>query len=171
MNGFDVLVLVLVAAFVMLGLFRGLLRLGLSIGGLVVGLLLAIRFEDAATPHVHKFINSDLWAPMVAFVGIVVVVVVGSVIASVLLHRFLKVAHLAWVDRILGASAGLLAAIFLSAGISMVLATAGSKGPPVLKESALAPITLTVSRAIVKLAPAELKARFEEGMRQINAAS
>ena len=171
MNGFDLLVLVLATAFVMLGLFRGLLRLALSIGGLLLGLLLAIRWEDAATPHVRKFVDSDLWAPMIAFVGIVVLVVVASVLASAVLHRFLKVAHLAWVDRILGASAGLLAAVFLSAGISLILASASPDGPPVLQKSTLAPITLSLSRAIVKLAPAELRARFDAGMRQIRAAS
>ena len=91
---------------------------------------------------------------------------VGGVAVGFVLRKILKAAHLAWVDRLLGASVGLLGALFLSAGLSIFLAAGLPGDSRLLADSALAPITLRLSRAIVQLAPPSLRERFDEGLRR-----
>ena len=159
-------ILVLAAGLGLVGAFRGLIRMGLGIAGLVVGIFLAMRWEERVTPMVRRVVDSELWAPMIAFIGIVVIVVLAAVAASMLLQRILRLAHLAWVDRLLGASVGLLGAVFLSAALSIFLAAGLPADSRLLADSALAPITLRLSRAIVRLAPPSLRDRFDQGMRR-----
>ena len=169
MNAFDVVILALAAGLGLLGAFRGLIRMALGIGGLVVGILLAIRWEERATPAVKRVLDSDLWAPMVAFVGIVVVVVLAAVAARILLRRLVKLAHLAWMDRALGVGVGLMGALLLSAALSIFLAAGLPGDSRLLADSTLAPVTLRVSGAVVRLAPLALRKRFDDGMARFRA--
>ena len=164
MNAFDVFILALAAGLVLLGAFRGLIRMALGLGGLFLGILLAIRWEERATPAVKRVVDSDLWAPLIAFVGIVVVVVLAAVATGILLRRLLKLAKLAWMDRALGAGVGLLGALLLSAALSIFLAAGLPEDSRLLADSTLAPLTLRVSGAVVRLAPPSLRKRFDEGM-------
>jgi len=167
MNGFDLLVLLAAALFVLFGAYRGLLRLGLGLAGLVVGLFLALRWEGALTPYVRRIIDSDLWAPLLSFVGVVVAVVIASLVVAWALRSVLKVAHLLWIDRILGATAGLLCAALLAGGVAVILASDLPPDSRLLADSALAPYTLQISRGVVRLAPEGLRQRFEAGLERI----
>jgi len=169
MNAFDLVILALAAGLALLGAFRGLIRLALGAGGLLVGILLAIRWEERATPAVKRVLDSDLWAPMVAFVGIVVIVVLAAVAAGILLRRLLKLANLAWMDRALGAGVGLLGALLLSAALSIFLAAGLPGDSRLLADSSLAPVTLRLSGAVVRLAPPSLRKRFDDGMARFRA--
>ena len=168
MNGLDIFILALAAALGLLGAFRGLIRLGFGITGLVLGILLAVRWEERTTPIVRRVVDSDLWAPMFAFTGVVVAVVLAAIAVSTLLRRVLKLAHLAWVDRALGATAGVLGALLLSAGLSIFLAAGLPVGSRLLSDSTLAPVTLRVSHAVVRLAPPALRQRFEDGIQRLD---
>lgn len=163
-NGFDMFLLVLGLVLVLLGLFRGLVRMAVGTGGLVLGILLAIRVEERATPLVRKVVDSELWGSMIAFVGIVVSVVLAAAVVSFLLRKLLKAANLAWLDRGMGAAVGLVGALFLSAALSMILAAGLPRNSRLLADSKLAPITLRLSGALVRLAPPSLRQRFDEGV-------
>jgi uncharacterized membrane protein required for colicin V production len=166
-NRFDVLLLVLAAALALLGAWRGLLRLGLGVAGLVGGIALAIRWEERATPLMRRVIDSDLWAPLAAFSAIVVAVAVAAGLLSVLLHGLLRRTRLAWVDRVAGAVAGVLAAFLISAGASVLLAAGLPRDSRLLADSALAPATLKVGAAVARVAPPDLRRRFEDGMKRL----
>jgi membrane protein required for colicin V production len=166
-NGFDMFVLVLGLVLVLLGLFRGLVRMAVGLGGLVLGIFLAIRFEERATPLVRRVVDSELWGSMIAFVGIVVGVVLAAAVVSFVLRKLLKAANLAWVDRGLGAAVGLVGALFLSAALSIILTAGLPRDSRLLADSKLAPITLRLSVALVRLAPPSLRQRFDAGMQRL----
>ena len=169
MNGFDLLILLSAALLVLFGAYRGLVRIALGLGGLVVGLILALRWEGAVSRWVRPLVDSDLWAPLLAFVGVVVAVVLAFLVASWTLRHLLRAAHLIWLDRLLGAAAGLVCASLLAGALAVLLASDLPAGSRFLAHSRLAPYTLQISRGVVRLAPSQLRERFQVGLERITA--
>jgi hypothetical protein len=62
---------------------------------------------------------------------------------------------------------GLVGALFLSAALSIILTAGLPRDSRLLADSKLAPITLRLSVALVRLAPPSLRQRFDAGMQRL----
>ena len=62
-------------------------------------------------------------------------------------------------------------AALLAAAVAVPLASVLPRGSRILTESRLAPVTLQVSRLVVRLAPDELRERFQQGLDRIKEAT
>ena len=129
MNTVDITVLALMGAGTILGLVWGIVRQVLSIAGLVVGIVLAGQFYEPLARFLSHpgttdapLIASINWARVVAFLGIVIVVLAVSFAASYALGFALDVMRLGWLDRALGGVVGLLATLPLVMVLLIVLA-------------------------------------------------
>ncbi len=171
MNAFDAFVLLAALILACLGILRGVVRISLGLGGMVLGLLLALQYEGTVAPVVQRVVSDAVVAHLLAFALIVMVVMAASIFLAWVLRHLLKKAHLNWLDRSLGAAAGLLCAALLAAAVAVPLASALPRGSRVLVESRLAPVTLKVSRMMVRLAPEELRLRFQQGLDRIKDAT
>ena len=133
-----------------------------GIAGLVFGYLLAAwnyhslanRFAQYGSPWLV-----DIAAFLIIFVGVMILAGIAGRIA----HWAVREAGLQVFDRILGAALGLLKGCLLVAIVltSMTAFTPTSKW---LRGSELAPYFLVVGRAAIWVAPAELRARFYQGL-------
>jgi membrane protein required for colicin V production len=171
MNGFDAFVLLAALALVCLGILRGLVRISLGLGGLVLGLLVALQYEGSVAPSFERAVGDPVVAHLLAFAVLVMAVLAGSILLAWALRRLLKKAHLGWLDRLLGAAVGLLCATLLAAAVAVPLASVLPKDSRVLAESRLAPVTLKVSRMVVRLAPQDLREKFLRGIDRIQEAA
>ena len=166
-NRFDVLLVAVTLIFLLIGAWRGLVRIALGAAGLIVGVILAIRLEARATPVARRVVDSELFAPLLAFVAVVLLVVIVFFLAAWLIRSMLRVAKLTWIDRLMGAAAGFACAILLAAGLCVLVASSAPETSRFLSDSALAPYTLQLSRGIARLAPPDLRNRFQAGWERI----
>ncbi|WP_305042099.1 CvpA family protein [Geoalkalibacter sp.] len=107
MNYFDIAILVVLVAFLLKGLMRGLLKELCSLAGLLVGGILAFRFH---TPLAQWLLDSaGLPSPLAvgaAFLGLFLLVVVFFSVLGFVLSRFVRLVFLGGFNRMLGALFG-----------------------------------------------------------------
>ena len=171
MNAFDAFVLLAALALFCVGMLRGVVRISLGLGGMILGLVVALQYEATLAPRLQRVVTDDVLAHLLAFALLVMGVMVLSIFVGWMLRHLLKKAHLTWLDRLLGAAAGLVCAALLAAAVAVPLASVLPRGSRVLTESRLAPVTLEVSRLVVRLAPDELRLRFQRGLDRIKEAT
>ncbi len=155
MNWLDIVLLVILGVSAFGGLTQGLIKAGLSLAGIIVGVILAGNFYEPLSGLLSFIPNEDI-ADIAAFILILVGVMVVANILARLLKFAVSVVLLGWVNRLGGAVFGLvLGAIFLSA----ILATwAKFFGGDSVAESAIASFLLDKFPLILALLPDEFDA-------------
>jgi membrane protein required for colicin V production len=148
---------------------EGFFHQAFGIAGLIVGYLLAAwqyhRLADRFAPH----LKSPWLGDIAAFVIIFVAVVIVAGIAGRIVRWAMKEAGLSLFDRLLGALLGVVkGSLFVS--IILMGMTAFTPTSKLLEGSELAPYFLVVGRAAIWVAPAQLRAKFYEGLDMVRRA-
>lgn len=108
MNWVDIALLAILSLFGLRGYFKGLFREVCSLCGLVVGFMVAVRYEDrAAALGVPYWTGSPFILKGVAFIAIFFVVYFVFSLAGWLIHHSEKVLFLQTVNRVGGIALGL----------------------------------------------------------------
>jgi membrane protein required for colicin V production len=134
-----------------------------GLAGLMIGYILAAwqypRIAAIFVPHV----KGPWLADILGFVIIFFAVLVLAGIAGRIARWAMKEAGLSFFDRVLGVVLGLLKGSLI---VSVLLVSLAAFAPTSrwLSGSELAPYFLVLGRAAVWVAPAELRARFYEGL-------
>jgi len=134
-----------------------------GIGGLVFGYLLAAWEYHALAQHFTPYVSSPWFAEIIAFLIVFLSVMISAGIIGRIARWAMKEAGLSFVDRLLGGALGLLRGCLLVAVVLMSMA-AFNPGSKWLQGSEMAPYFLVVGRAVVWVAPSELRARFYQGL-------
>lgn len=110
MNGLDVTFLFVMGLFFTLGLYWGIIRQVLAVVGLIVGIMVAGRYGATVADWLSSFVTDPVVAGALGFLGLVMLVSsIASFIASIL-HSFVGLLFLGWLDHLLGGLLGLLQA-------------------------------------------------------------
>jgi membrane protein required for colicin V production len=132
-----------------------------SLAGVVAGYLLAAwEYPYLAARYAH-YVNSQWTADIAAFFTIFFVVVVLAGILGKLVRSMVQSVGLRWFDRLLGAPFGFIRGVIVSAVIVLALAAFAPQWG--LQQSRFAPFMLVTSRALIWVAPANLRQRFWDG--------
>jgi membrane protein required for colicin V production len=142
MNSVDIIIIVVALLFGALGIYWGFIRQVLALAGLIAGVVFAGRYGASVADALSSFIASDALARLLGFVIVLLgVSAVASLLAS-LLHRFVGLLFLGWLDHLagglLGVVQGLMACtVFLLLAITFPLSfwassVSGSQFAPVL---------------------------------------
>ena len=108
MNWVDVTLIIVLALFGLRGYFRGLFREVLSIAGLVVGLLVAVRYYETVAAHGAPYWNiSPVILKGAAYIAIFFVVYFLFNAVGWLLHRSEKLLFLQTLNRVGGIAVGM----------------------------------------------------------------
>lgn len=163
MNAFDVVLLVLLGVLVVVGVFRGMVRILVGIGALVAAFALAARY------HVGLAAAFTIDAPaaagkLIAYGAIFVGTLVAGGALAWVLRKLLRVAMLGWVDRLAGAALGLVAALLIAALWVLPLVAYSDKGQEVLEHSTLAPYVTVVADLANRFMPDDLAASYRRGV-------
>jgi membrane protein required for colicin V production len=142
MNFLDIAILVVLAAFLVKGIWRGLLRELCAFVGLLTGAFLAIRFGrslgalTAETLHLSPKVSAVL-----AYVTLFLATVIFFAVLGSVLSRFVQLIFLGGLNRVAGGFFGLAEGVLL---LALVLFGASAAGLPptaagVFQKSRLAP--------------------------------
>jgi membrane protein required for colicin V production len=158
----DWAMVLMVALSVLQAIVQGFVYEFLSLGGVIVGYLLAAweyrRVAGWYAPHV-----SSPWAADIAgFFTIVVVAVLLAETAGRMARRIIHGVGLRLIDRLLGAVFGFVRGIAICTVTVLALAAFAPQWGW-LAPSRIAPLLLVSGRALIWAAPAELQQRFRNG--------
>ena len=151
MNAVDLPIVATVALFALIGLKAGLLRPISGIGGLILGVFIAVQSSADLAAELETNIEGDTLRRTAAFIGIVILTVVASRLAAFLIKKLLATLVLGWLDHVAGAVAGAALGVVLT-GTSVYLLTGANieSTRDALATSRLAP---EVSRAKLVSSP------------------
>jgi membrane protein required for colicin V production len=164
-NALDILIVVILFVTFIIGLIKGFVRGIVGLVAVVAGLLLAARFYIRAGYFFHKFIASAPVSQCVGFLVIFGATLLAGWLIGLLVSMLMK-GPLAFVNRILGGALGLLKGILIC-GVLVLALLAFETGTDAIKKSRMAPYCLKITKAIVRVVPAELKAKFQSAYENI----
>ena len=172
MNIADWIIVLVLLLSVVQAASSGFFQEAFGIAGLVFGYLIAAWQYRHLSEHFAPYISSHWLSDIAAFLAIFLGVMVLAGVLGKIVRWIVKEAGLNVVDRFLGGVLGLVRGCLLVA-IVLVSMTAFTPTSRWLQGSGLAPYFLVVGRAVIWVAPAELRAQFYKGLdylRQVQSA-
>ncbi|MBI2849682.1 MAG: CvpA family protein [Chloroflexi bacterium] len=156
MNWLDIVILVIVGVAAFAGLKSGLIKIALSLAGVILGVILAGRFYFPLAERL-TFIQQDNIAQVVAFAVILVgVMLIASVLAAIL-KGIASLLMLDWLNHLGGAVLGfILGALFCAALLTLWVKFPDAPEP--ISSSSLSGVLLDRFPAVLALLPEEFDA-------------
>ena len=148
---------------------QGFFSEALTMAGLVVGYIVAAWQYRRLAEWLEGFLKNAWLAEILGFLFIFFAIVLLFGVAAKIARWLMKEAGLSGFDRFLGAILGLLKGGLMVAVILMGM-TAFAPTSKMLQNSQLAPYFLVMGRAAIWVAPAELRARFYQGLELLHQA-
>jgi membrane protein required for colicin V production len=165
----DWIICALVLLNVVTAAMQGFFSEALTLGGLIVGYLVAAWQYRGLADWMESFLKNPWLADVLGFLVIFFAIVLVFGLAAKLARWVMKEAGLSGFDRFLGAILGLLKGGLMVAVILMGM-TAFAPTSKLLQNSQLAPYFLVVGRAAIWMAPSELRTRFYQGLGLLHSA-
>ena len=161
MTFFDFIVLALVAASVVAGALRGIVKALLTLAALIIGLLIAARGYAAVGAVIRglRIVESTEAANACGFLLIVIIALVGGFLAGRLVSGGLRRVRLEWFDRVLGGAFGLLRGLAACSVLYLTL-TAFPVNISSVTEARTAPLLEGGARMLATFTSQEIRARF-----------
>jgi membrane protein required for colicin V production len=166
MTGIDWLIAGIVLLSVLLAASQGFFYELFSLAGVVIGYVAAAWGYHRVAPLFAPLVKTAWIADIAGFLTIFIAVVIVAGIAARLARWFFKEAGLRWFDRLLGAAFGLVRGV-LFAAVFLLALTSFAPGSQWLAGSTVAPYVLVVARAAIWVAPGQVRARFDEGLKAL----
>jgi membrane protein required for colicin V production len=167
MTTLDFVLLAIVAACAILGFVKGfVLRIG-SLVGVVLGVILALKYGTAAGEYLKPLISSDpvrgILGPFLVFL----VTYLGLALISNSVHKLVHMARLGCLNRLAGALVGVATAA-IPLGVALLLAAAyiPPARPPIAK-SQVAVHLMKGAQTLIALVPEQFKEAFEQGKDEV----
>ena len=153
MNWLDIVLIVAIGLTTFIGLRKGIIKMALTLAGLVLGIFLAGRYYLPFSEHL-TLISSPTWAKVAAFAIIFIGVMVVAAILARLLERAASAILLGWANRLVGAIIGfVVGAMFCGAVLAIWVKYLGVSGA--IADSNIAPILLDQFPKVLALLPDE----------------
>jgi membrane protein required for colicin V production len=163
MNGADWVIVVVVLASTVQAAYSGFFQEAFHLAGLVAGYLVAAWQYQRLAGWFERYLKSVWVAESAGFLIIFFAVAVAAGIAGQTARWVVKTSGLSFLDRLLGGALGFLRGCLIVAVI-VVSMTAFTPTSRWLADSEWAPYFQAVGRAAIWVAPAELRARFYQGL-------
>lgn len=163
MTAADWLIVVVVLLNVVMAAIQGFFAEVLSMAGLVIGYIVAAWQYQRLAEWLMSFLKNEWLAEIFGFLIIFFAIMLVFGIAARIARKLMKAVGLSGFDRFLGALLGLVKGGLVVAVVLMGM-TAFTPTSTMLEKSQLAPYFLVVGRAAIWVAPAPLRARFNEGL-------
>ena len=165
MNWIDVILISILALTTILGVVKGLVKQVFGLLAVIIGLILALGFYSKASRLYLRFLDNEVLAHFLGFLTIFLIVLCLGWVSSYSLSKFIK-GPLKLLNNILGGGLGFLKGVLIC-GVVVFALLVFPISKKALKESALSPACLQMTRAIISLIPKELKERFKEAYKEV----
>ena len=148
MNAFDIAIIVIVSFCLIRGLFKGIIGEVSGTVGVVAGFYGAYTYYPFITPYGEKWITNPGIRNLTAFFLLFCAVLVIVSLVAVLIHKFLKLVFLGWVDRTFGLIFGTAKGILIVSVLFIMMTTFLPKSSHILNRSKFSPYVAKVSKAM-----------------------
>jgi membrane protein required for colicin V production len=167
MNLLDLVLAVLIAWFAVSGIVLGLVRQLFSLGGLVAGHLLGIRYFAFAQ---GKLGLSFQYAEVVGYAVVFLAAYLGFRLIGGLVENRVRESKLSGTDRLAGMAAGLVKGALFSILIVFLLVILLPRDTRLLRESKAAPTAIAAGKRLAAAFPDRFAESFREKVRSIHPA-
>ena len=154
MNWLDIVLAIVLVIGIVMGLKAGLIKMGVSLAGLILAIFLAGRFY-VALADTMTFISSAGAARVVAYIIIFIVVMLIAALLAWILTKFASIILLGWLNRLVGAIVGLLVGAIFCGAILAIWVKYSSSGGDVISGSFLGKFLLNTFPLVLALLPGE----------------
>ena len=165
MNLLDLVLAVLIAWFAVSGIVQGLVRQLFSLGGLVAGHLLGIRYFSFAQ---EKLGLSFQYAEVVGYAVVFLAAYLGIRLIGGLVENRVRESKLSGTDRLAGMAAGLVKGALFSILIVFLLVILLPRDTRLLRESKAAPTAIAAGKRLAAAFPDRFAESFREKVRSIH---
>jgi membrane protein required for colicin V production len=165
MNLLDLVLAVLIAWFAVSGIVQGLVRQLFSLGGLIVGHLLGIRYFAFAQ---GKLGLSFQYAEVVGYAVVFLAAYLGIRLIGGLIENRVRESKLSGTDRLAGMAAGLVKGALFSILIVFLLVILLPRDTRLLRESKAAPTAIAAGKRLAAAFPDRFAESFREKVRSIH---
>jgi membrane protein required for colicin V production len=145
---------------------KGIIRVLLSLGGLIVGMIVASWNYETLALSLQRSIPNFIVCEVVAFLAIFVLVLVLFSLVAKAISKTVKAIGLGFVDRLLGAAFGLARGVLLGI-VAMMVAAAFFPQASWLQNSALSPYFLGGVHAVSFVVPAHFQDQISVGAKYL----
>ncbi|HEX4079757.1 MAG TPA: CvpA family protein [Rhizomicrobium sp.] len=154
-NWVDILVVAVIVISTLIAVLRGFVRETLSILAWSAAIAAAFYFGPAATRWLRHYISTPFAAPLLAYIGIFVVMLIPFSIASHRLSQMVRNSAIGMLDRGLGIPFGILRGLVLVgvAYLAVCFVMPFRAQPPWLTHARLLPILQYSSKAVSSIIP------------------
>ncbi len=166
MTGLDYFVLAIAFFSVLSGAMKGIVRSLFSFGGLILGLLVALLFNQEIGSIFTSIGVSRTWASLLGFLLPLVLSVLGGSYAAHHLRKALKKTGLTPVDTAAGACLGLVRAWMFGSGVYLAL-TAFPVKLETVEQAKTGPALALGAKVLVQVASRDLSSEFEKGLAEL----
>jgi membrane protein required for colicin V production len=167
MNLLDLLLAALIAWFAVSGNARGLVRQIFSLGGLVAGHLLGIRYYGFAQTHLGLAFQ---YAEVVGYTVVFLAAYLAVRLIGGLIEDRVRKSKLSGSDRLAGMAAGLVKGALFSILIVFLLVILLPRDARLLSESKAAPAAIAAGKRLAAVFPERFAESFREKIRAIRPA-
>ncbi len=147
-------------------LTKGLVREIISLVALVTGFLLAALYYPVTAHWFVEFCRNETVADLIGFLLIFLGCIFVGAVAAFLVNRFVKMASLEWIDRLLGGLYGFLRG-WAVASIIILALIAFPIRENLLGRSWMAPYLLAGARVAAYVVPQDMKNRFNDEYKKV----
>jgi membrane protein required for colicin V production len=168
-NWLDIVLLLLLLGSVVTSFSAGLTREVVGLISMIAAIVLAIWFYGSAGGFLMPYVSSPAIANFLGFLLVFCGVLLAGSLIGHLLARFMKVAGLSFVDRLLGAGFGVLRGVLICVALVLALLafTPGKTPPNSVVNSRVAPYVIDAARMFAAVAPHDLKEGFHKSYEQV----
>jgi membrane protein required for colicin V production len=167
LSAVDILAILLLAAFALFGFLRGMVRLVFGFAALILGWSLALRLCEPVGRRLQLIVSSADGAGgfegyrVAGFALVFMAVTIAAALLAWFITRALEAVKLGCLNRLAGASLGLLLGILVICAATVpLLALASPDGGFLTKDSRLAPYAVAGGEYLKLAAPEPLRQRF-----------
>lgn len=158
MNGFDVMVLVIVLFCMIRGVFRGLIREVSGIVAVIAGFYGAFTYYGLLSPHLAFLIQTSAIRHLVSFGALFCGIVILVGLLAALIRKLMHVVFLGWADRTLGLIFGTAKGILIVSVLFVMLTTFVPTGSAsLMSRSETAPYLARISRTMTLIISRNLR--------------
>lgn len=166
MNWFDLALVIAVVASIVAGFVRGFTRTAIGFIAFLVAVICAFWFYVPLGLWLRAYIKSQPMADGAGFLLVFLGITMLGAVAECTLVKF--VAHLTWLDRILGGAFGAVQGLLLAtAGVLLFMAFAPTPLPKLVVGSRYAPYFENAAYALASAAPAQVQQGYLRARRDL----
>ena len=158
---FDAITLGIILILTLAGIIRGFTKEIINLFGNITAIFLSFKYYNALFQQLKYVFESFPTAGKITCIVIIYIAVLFVFfVISVLIRGLLKVAHLTFVDRLLGGIFGFIKGIIIVSVIFIIMVTFYPKSEKNIKNCITYPLVQGISETIVKLTPKDFRVKF-----------